>query len=117
MSYNDPTDSEAVLQVPPAPPAATPAGVGAPVAQSALQMPSPLLTSSPSGVPVAPPSNPPAPVQTQSSAKHASLQLLPTEPVSPPVIAPTTQTPLTVDGVDAAPQTPQTTQPGTLNQS
>ena len=93
MSYNDPTDVEAVLEVPASPPALTP-----------------------SGVPVPQPSGPPLPIQRQPSPRGASAQLTPVEP-PPPVIDPATQTPLTVDGVDATPQTPQTTQPGVLDQS
>ena len=116
MSYNDPTDQEAALQVPPTPPAATPSGVGAPVAQSVLQVQLPPLTSTPSGAPVAPPSSPPAPAQTPPSAKPASVQLMPLPSTNPPAISALTQA-LTIDGVDSAPQTPGTTTPGTLNQS
>lgn len=116
MSYNDPTDIEAVLEVPPTPPAATPAGVSGPAAQSALQVQPAPLAGSPSGEPLPAPSGPPLPIQTPPSARAASKQLVPV-PAPLPVIAPTTQTPLSVDGVDATPQTPQTTQPGVLNQS
>ncbi len=138
MSYNDPTDVEALLEVPPTPPAATPSGVaaaagltltppttppaatpsGVPVSvtQSVLQVQPAPFAASPSGVAVPAPSGPPLPIQTQPSAKPASLQLVPV-PAPLPVIDKLTQTPLTVDGVASTPQTPLLTTPGTLNQS
>lgn len=115
MSYNDPTDIEAVLEVPPTPPALIPAGVAAPAAQAALQS-QPLP---PSSTPSPDPHNVTGlslPVQTPRAPTGASAQLVPVEP-PPTVIAPTTQTPLSVDGQDSTPQTPQATQPGTLSQS
>src|SRR6267142_5488889 len=99
MSYNDPTDVEAVLEVPPTPPALTPVGVAAPDAQAALQTKPPPPSSSPSGTP----HNVPGlslPVQTPRAPAGASAQLVPVEPPRTPVIAPTTQTPLSVDGQD-----------------
>ena len=140
MSFNDKTDIEAVLQVPPAnspspplptlPPTVTvglvrgrmassgpadpipnsiaspPTAIGVPVAPAA----------SPSGVPVPAPTSPPKFIQTQPSARPASVQLVPVPPTSPPAISALTQT-LVVNGVNQVPQTPLTTTPGTVTQS
>lgn len=131
MSYNDPKDVEAVLQVPPTPPAATPALVRGtvsqpvpsdPIPQKIGAPPTPVAVPSAAGVvvgvaPLAAPSSPPKPIQTQAAARSASVQLVPVDPPAQQTLDKLTQTTLATDGVNAAPQTPATTTPGTVTQS
>jgi len=141
MSFNDKTDIEAVLQVPPAnspspplptlPPTATTGLVrgqapfpiagdalpNRPLAQAPTAIGVPVApAASPSGVPVPAPTSPPKFIQTQPSARPASVQLVPVPPTSPPAISALTQT-LVVNGVNQVPQTPLATTPGTVTQS
>ncbi len=143
MSYNDPTDPEA-LTFNVTPPAATPVGVRGtspqpipadPLPNSIAAPPTPVAVPSATGAvvggqPVASPSSPPTPIQTQRSASVASAQLVPVSPTQPPVIVPVVQTATvaagaasgvtatsTFPGATVAPQTPATTTPGTTVQS
>jgi hypothetical protein len=140
MSFNDKTDIEAVLQVPPAnspspplptlPPTLTTGltkGAAGSLATDGLVNQALVMPPTPIGVPVAPaaspsgnpvpaPTSPPKFIQTQPSARPASVQLVPVPPTSPPAISALTQT-LVVNGVNQVPQTPLTTTPGTLVQS
>jgi hypothetical protein len=131
MSYNDKTDVEAVLQVPPTPPTATtrltPGLTQAPgpvvvIPGAIAAPPTPVAVPSAAGgivsaSPLPAPSGPPLPIQTQRAAGGATAQSVPVAPTATQVIAPTTTTPLISDGVAATPQTPLTTTPGTVTQS
>ncbi len=126
MSYNDPTDIEAVLQKPVTPPAASPVLRRERVPFSVPFDPIPNAIAAPPtpvGVPVSPaaspsmvavpqPSGPPLPIQSQNPADPAALQLVPVAPVQPPIIAPSTTTPLIINGVASTPQRPDLTTPG-----
>lgn len=133
MSYNDPIDVEAVLQVPPAPPAATPSlrrerapfPIPAdPLPNAVALPPTPVAVPLPIGgcggvasVPQSTALSTLPPVQAPPPPRSASVQLVPVPPPLTPTISALLQTPLVVNGQNSTPQTPGTTTPGTTTQS